>query len=138
MRLTGDEGKAGKALHFQLGVGRPLPAQVLRRRWWGSRLDSPALGPRDPGTSRARTQPGGEADARRGTGTRRARLLPRGRGRSGLRPLLSVGGGAHARGGWGFGLLSPNRCSERAGGPEPHRGGSMCLQEHLGNLEGGE
>ena len=53
-RLTGDEGKAGKALHFQLGVGgryrrgrdfQPSPAQGVRRRWWGSRLDSPALGP---------------------------------------------------------------------------------------------
>lgn len=146
MRLTGDEGKAGeKPCISNSGWGgryrrgrdfQSSPAQVVRRRWWGSRLDSPALGP--SGTPKARTEPRGEADARLGTRTRRARLLPRGWGRSGLRPLLSVGGGAHAWGGRGSGLLSPNRCSERAGGPEPHRGGFMCLQGHLGNLEGGK
>ena len=65
-------------------------------------------GPVDPGTPKARTQPRAEADARLETRTRRERLLPRGWGRSGLRPLLSVGGGAHAWGGRGSGLLSPN------------------------------
>ena len=111
--------------------GRATPLVGLAARLTGS-------GPVDPGTPKARTQPRAEADARLETRTRRERLLPRGWGRSGLRPLLIIGGGALAWGGRGSGLLSPNRYSERAGSPEPHRGGFMCLQGHLGNLEGGE